>query len=191
MIRLCYINQQVDNEGLVHFTTSTLIQKLDPSKDLVVVPSTDFLETCSSCAMFRADDAKYRYFLEFENQKAVVESSLVDLEKISKQKLRNIILINFDSMDPSIIRCLINKSKKTEIIGVSVEHTKYFKDLQLEVYLHKYNGFSNDQILVMMVLEHNCAPTLIEQCIDNIKFKSSNIHLKTVDHITDVLQYIK
>jgi len=141
--------------------------------------------------MFRSDDIKYNYFLDFANRHSVIESNLLDLEKISKQQIRNIILINFDSMDPSIIRCLVNKSKKTEIIGISVEHTKYFKDLQLEVYHHKYSGFSNDQILVMMVLRHNCPPSLIEQCLDNIKFQNSNIHLRTVDHITDVLEYIK
>ena len=191
MITLCYATRKIRNCDLIGFTCSELINQLDPAKDLVLVPNSNFTDECLSCLAVCDDRTKSQYFNNWIEQRSFIESNQIDLEEISNQKIRNIILINFDSMDSSILKCLINKSKKTEIIGVSIEHTKYFRELQTEVRDYKLSGFSKNQIFVMMVLKHNCPPSLITECLDNIRFYDSNIKVNSIDVLSKIADLIK
>jgi len=191
MIRLCYPHQKVEDRELVHFVTNTLISNLQPKNDLVLV-SDELNEECKSYISSRSTtNSMDRHFLSFLESKSIVSAEYIDIEKVMDQPLQNIVLINFDSMDSSILKCLVNKSKKTEIIGVSNNHTDYFSKLLNEVYHYKYNGFSNDQIIVLMSLEYNCPPVMISKCLDNVKLNESNIKLRTVEYIEDIIPYLK
>jgi hypothetical protein len=192
MIRLVYPKKTSRDVDLVYFTVNQLVSELEPEKDLVITSSEEFLETCKTFATFRSDlQTRCKHFLNFSQTNSIVHSKQIDLEKISDRQYRNIILINFDSMDPTILRCLVNTSKKTEIIGISNEHTDYLRDLQLEIYEHKYNGFTDDQIIVMMVLKYNCPQIMISEILNSVKFQHSNIGLRTIEHISDIIPFIK
>ena len=192
MIRLCYPRHKIDDRELVHFTIKNLVYTLSDDKDLVIVHSPQFLGECMSSALISAhNDNRSKHFLYFHEKNSIIDSSYIDLEKFINQPLRNIVLINFDSMDSSVLKCLVNKSKKTEIIGISNDHTDYYSEMITEIHHYKYNGFSDDQIIVLMSLEYNCPPVVISKCLDNVKMNEENIKLRTVEHIDDIIPYLK
>lgn len=163
-----------------------------PSKNLVIVPSHEYLENCVDCVK-SMQKFSFTERSELAKHWALMKSltCIIDMEKIVNQELENIILINFDNMPPASLRSIIHKSKKTEIIGLSIDHSDYFKDLQIEMCQLYERGLSTDQVLVMMVLKYNCSSSFIGECLNNFKFKNSDISIKAIDHVSDILGYIK
>lgn len=191
MIQLCYVNEKITPDILVLFICHELLPIIEPEDNLVIISSRDLLEDCKYyiSKMEVSNNSKY-----FHNKRWIQLNSMsntVDLEKISNQKLKNIILINFDSLYSSILRSLIHNSKKTEIVGISIDHTEYFKNIQIEIEKYKEQGYSDDQLIVMLVLKYNCPSSMITECLNNIRFKTSNVKLRTIDSLQNILNLLK
>lgn len=190
MIKLYFVDQTTHNEDSVAFVVCGLLPKLDPSKDLIIVPSTRFLDDCYLMANMDNVSSKrnhFRYFLDSGN---IVESNNIDLEKISAQKLRNIVLINFDEIEHHIIRCLVNKSKKTEIVGFSSSNFSYSEDIEIELSNCKQNGFTDDQTLVWMTLKHGHPTELIQVYMSGGRYRK-DIKFQKIETLSNILNHIK
>lgn len=193
MIRLCYADWSKENRrSLIHYTVNSLLPRLNLSKDLVIAPNSDFMEDCLTLANREDGSRAYNALISFVKTNSFVECDLLDIEKIADQKLRQIILLEFDMMKTSILKCLVNKAKKTEIVGVSIEKSEYFQMLQMEICKYRDKGFSNDQILTMLSLKHSCPLEVIGECLDNFRFKQSrNTSIQKLEFVNQIDHYIK
>lgn len=185
-----------DHVHLISKILSDILLKLDPDKDMVIVNNSDDVNNIRRAVKISNEDNSlgftFAHVMSFIAKDSLIEYKKIDLESIVKQKIKNIFLIDFDKMTPDFLSYLITcKSKKSEIIGISTNHTDYFKNLQLKIQKYKDKRFTNDQIYVMSILEDNSPPEMIQACLNNFRFKKSNIKIQEIEYFSDVEQFIK
>jgi hypothetical protein len=166
-----------------------VLLQLKPDEDLVIVNNQDDIDNLIRVSQTTSHSSHVNTFILHGN---LIQSNDIDLESIAKKKHRHIFLLNFDKMSTELLKYLIcSKSKKSEIIGVSLEHRNYFKNLQLDIQHFKDKGFTNNQIHVMIILKENCPSEMIEECLNSYRFKSSKIKIREIEYFDDVDQFIK
>ena len=116
----------------------------------------------------------------------------VDLEIIGSQEIKNIVLLNFDSMEPKILRSLINlKSKKTEFIGISNNYNKEYENLQINIQEYKEQGFTSDQLSIMLILKNNLPVSLVNEIVSDSRTKTKNLNVKEIQSVGETRKFLK
>ena len=191
MINLCYATKAKSYE-LVPFLYENIISFLSFNSNLILVPTEnlyeDIIRYVDGGKLVYSRYYHYRSWLDLE-----AITTKIDIEKISAQELDNIILLNFDSFKSDILHSIINKSKKTEILGITLPEY-YNEDIRsstLEIQSMINDGYSNDQIIVILSLAYNYPVDILEKTLDNVRFTHSQLKIRDVNYLSDTLKFLK
>jgi len=189
MIKLHRTNKKIHRNDLIEFVSRTLISYLDPIQDLILVSNFDFINSCLSYLSINEWDNRFSYFQQWILNESIIPLCEYDLENIIFHKLRNIILIDFDLMDSSSLRCIVNNSKTTEIIGVSLGDDRYAEQIRNDISTYQKLNYSKDQILIMMNLKHHIPVHITKECLNTIKFR--NLNVEYIDDLNVLCNLVK
>ena len=172
MIRLCYLNPVLEHEQF-------------------------YKQVVDLLSSLKKDDLLIKgYDLSWMNEPYGIHQTLyiqkVDLEIIGSQEIKNIVLLNFDSMEPKILRSLINlKSKKTEFIGISNNYNKEYENLQINIQEYKEQGFTSDQLSIMLILKNNLPVSLVNEIVSDSRTKTKNLNVKEIQSVGETRKFLK
>jgi len=189
MIHLCYLKNQLD-DNIFFFDLSVLIHSLNPSDNIVIFNEQSFKLFRQN--MFSGDNCyveDYDAFVENDNFQT---SPHLDWEKIASQKIKNICIVNFDSISPSILQqIIITKSKKTEISGIANEYVPGVKDFHFKIQECKDMGMNSDNMSIYLCLKHSISPSVINDIIDSPRFQNKELHNREIDSVIDLKKLFK
>jgi len=189
MINLCYATKSHKYE-LVRFVYEYITPRLSNDENLILVPNRDTHED-----FYRYIDVGRMSYRNYYHCRKWFEDSIrykIDLEKILSTGLDNIILIDFDSFKSDIFHSLVNKSKKTEILGISAsDDNANIRRAVLEIQSLIKQGYTNDQIIVMLSLAYNYPVDMIEKTLNNIRFTNPKLKIQAVEYLHDTLKLLK
>jgi hypothetical protein len=190
MINLCYATNNRKYE-LVRFVYEYITPNLADDENLILVPNKNTHED-----FYRYIDGGRLTYGNYYHCRKWFDDSIryvIDFEKIASSKLDNIILIDFDSFKSDIFHSLINKSKKTEILGISTPDC-YNEDIRksvLEIQSMLDQGYSNDQIIVMLSLAYNYPIDVLEKTLNNVRFTNPKLKIHEVKYLQDTVKFLK
>jgi hypothetical protein len=190
MIRLYYLKEKLEQTKF-DCQLAPLLADLSPSTDVAIFRREMELSMFyNSLACAKTYISDFLSYVSVHHPSMIVSINKIDIEELSARNLKNIFLIDFESMDQHVLRGLINLTcKKTNILGISNDYNELYKKLELEINYYFKEGYSLDQISVQILLRYNLPSSLVDDLIENHKQK--NYTTQEIESIDFLKSYIK
>jgi len=142
--------------------------------------------------MFSCDNIYIKDYDAFVENDNFQTAPRLDWEKIASQKIKNICVVNFDSISPSALQQIIRvKSKKTEIIGIANEYVSVVKNFHFKIQECKDLGMNIEHMSIYLCLKHSISPSMINDIIDSPRLTNKELNNKEVNSIIELKKLFK
>jgi len=192
MIHLCYLKNRPPSEKNYLEDLSCVFKDLDPVNDFIIFKNSNLMMRFQGTIYAKRQVENVEHYLQFFEYDHVINSQQIDWEKLAVQKLRNILLIEFDDFSNAILRNIINiKSKKTEIVGISTSYVPYYKKAQLDAQRCKDIGMNSDQMSLYLTLHNSLSATIVNQLMEDDRIIDKNVKTNQIESVFNLKNFFK